>query len=168
MRKSLVLICVSALLLGTLAGCGVKKPADMPETFPFKVKIVDGSKPIADVQIQFLWENNAVVTGITGSDGVAQMQTTLQKYTAKGAPAGDFRVLCTKDPTVDHWKTNQERAEMSSGEAAAYMQEWQAKCDELPREIPKIWKDFDKTPLKTTVASGGGEVTFDVEGHAND
>ncbi len=168
MTKNLVLFCVAALLLGVAVGCGPKKPADMPETYPFKVKIVDGSKPIADVQVQMLWEKNSVVTGVTGADGVAEMKTTLQKFTTKGAPEGEFRVLCTKDPKVDHWKTDQERAEMSSGEAAAYMKEWQAKCDELPREIPKVWKDFDKTPLKASVPNGGGEVTFDVEGRADE
>ena len=49
-----------------------------------------------------------------------------------------------------------------------YQKEWQAKCDELPREIPIIWKNFDKTPLTAKVTTQGGEVVFDVEGRAEE
>lgn len=156
----------AAVVCASLVGCGPKKPADMPETVPFKVSVVDGSTPIADVRILFIHSGNTVITGTTNALGVAEMSTTLQNYTAPGAPLGEYRVTCTKDPMVDHWKTADERAKMDPGEAGAYQKEWEAKCAELPREIPIIWKNFDKTPLKANV-TGAGELTFDVEGKAN-
>ena len=169
MLKKFALSAFGALLLeSAFVGCGPKVPADMPTLYPVTVKVVDGNKGIQGVNVVFLYEQNPVITGETDSNGVAEMKTTLGNYTAKGVPEGSFRVTCAKDPTVEHWKTAQERAEMSPGEAGDYMKEWQAKCDALPREIPKVWKDFDKTPLKAEVASPGGEFVFDVEGKAND
>lgn len=168
-KKFWVLLTAFAVCGVSLTGCGPKRPADMPETVPFKVTVVDGSTPIADVDVFFINTNgNAVITGRTNAQGVAEMQTSLLDYTEKGAPAGEYRVTCTKDPQVEHWKTPQERALMDPGEAGAYQLEWQKKNDELPREIPIVWREFDKSPLKTTVPAGGGDVTFDVEGHAND
>ena len=167
MMKRMAVLGLAALLVCAVIGCGAKKPADMPETVPFTVKVVDGGKGIEGVHVFFIYDKNPSISAVTDSSGVAQMSTSLQQYTAKGAPVGDYRVTCTKDPMVEHWKTAQERALMSPGDASAYMKEWQAKCDELPREIPKIWSDFDKTPLKCTVTAGG-EVVFDVEGKANE
>lgn len=169
--RKLLLSFVAAMVCGTcLVGCGPKKPEGFPEVAPFTVKIVDGSTPIADVAILFIGNGNAVIQGMTDVNGVAEIQTRLGNgdYMEKGAPAGEYRVQCTKDPMVEHWKTAQERAEMSIEEQGAYNDEWQKKCDALPREIPKIWGNFDKTPLKVEVPAGGGEVTFDVEGKANE
>ncbi len=157
---------LSLLLFVALAGCGQKKPADFPEVQPFTVKVVDGDKPIEGVQVLFIYDKNPVISGLTDSKGVATITTMLQKFTAKGAPAGDYKIQCTKEPIVDHWKTPEEQAQMSKSEKDAYIDEWLAKCAEQPREIPKIWSDYDKTPLTASVPVGGGEVTFDVDGKA--
>ena len=153
---------------GVLVGCKAKRPDGMPELVPFKVKVVDGSKAIADVDVFFIGQGNTVTHAMTDANGVAEMTTSLQDYVEKGAPVGEYRVQCTKNPTVEHWKTPQEQAEMTIEERGAYSKEWQEKCDALPREIPKKWSDFDKTPLTASVPAEGGEVVFDVEGHAND
>lgn len=157
-----------AVLCVVVNGCGPKKPADFPEIYPFTVKVVDGETPIEGVQVYFLYDKNPIVAGKTDAKGIATISTTVQKYTENGAPAGEYRVQCTKDPLAEHWKTPEEQSQMSKPERDAYLNEWIDKCSELPREIPKIWGDFDKTPLTATVSTGGGEVTFDVEGKAND
>ncbi len=150
-------ICVVAV------GCGPKAPADMPETHPFKVKVVNGSEPIADVDVFFIaTSGNVTINGKTDKSGVAEISSTLQNYTASGAPAGEYRITCTKDPKPEHWKTDEERGQMSMEESNAYHAEYEAKRAEMPREIPQIWQDFDKTPLSATVSAGGGEVVFDV------
>ncbi len=134
----------------------------MPETVPFTVKVVDGSKGIADVQIVMDSESGTgAVSGTTDSSGVAVMKTTYKNYTAKGVPTGDYKVRCIKNPTVDHWKTEEELNQMDMGERQAYFDEWSKKNDELPREVPKILEDFDKSPISTTV-SGEGEFVVDV------
>ena len=163
----LLSVALVATLCLALNGCGKKKPADMPETVPFTVTVVDGSTPIEGALVFFIHDKNFNVTAKTDSKGVATMSTVLQGYTAKGAPTGDYRVRIEKEPLAEHWKTPQERSQMSKPEQDAYLDEWLAKCAELPREVPKIWNDFDKTPLTCNVPAGGGNVTFDVEGKAN-
>ena len=167
MKYQMFGVALVATIRLAVTGCGKKKPADMPETFPFTVTVVDGSTPIAGAQVLLIDGKNPVVNGETDAKGVAKISTTLQGYTQDGAPAGDFRVQVTKEPLAEHWKTPEEQAQMSKPEKDAYIDEWLKKCEELPREVPKIWGDFDKTPLKASVSAGGGEVTFDVEGKAN-
>lgn len=169
-NKVLLSLVLAAVACSGLVGCGPKKPDGFPEVVPFKVIVVDGSTPIQDVAVFFISEkSNAVVAGTTDASGVAVMKTRVgnNAYVADGAPAGEYRVTCTKDPLAPHWKTAQERAEMSIEEQGVYNKEWQAKCEELPREIPKIWSDFDKTPLKASVSASSSEVTYDVEGKAS-
>lgn len=154
---------LAAALGASSVGCGPKAPADMPETHPFKVKVVNGSDAIADVDVFFIATSGSVtISGKTDKNGVAEITSTLQGYTADGAPAGDYKVTCTKDPQPEHWKTPAELAAMSVGEQSEYHAEYEAKRAEMPREIPEVWKDFDRTPLSATVSAGGGEVTFDV------
>lgn len=171
MRNKILLTLLLVVISGSaIVGCGPKKPDGFPDVVPFKVKVVDGSTSIAGVDVFFIGEGNAVISGITDSTGVAEIRTKLSSspYSAVGVPVGSYRVQCTKDPKVEHWKTPQEIAMMSIEEQGAYTQEYQEKCDALPREIPKFWSSFDKTPLTAEVASGGGEVTFDVEGKADE
>ena len=164
MRKlSCFFALATAALCVVAVGCGPKAPADMPETHPFKVKVVNGSEPIADVDVFFIATSGSVsISGKTDKNGVAEISSTYQKYTAKGAPAGDYKITCTKDPQPEHWKTPAELAAMSVGEQSEYHAEYEAKRAEMPREIPEVWKDFDRSPLSATVSAGGGEVTFDV------
>ena len=161
-----------ALLLVTICcgvfGCGPQKPDDMPDLVPFKVKIVDGDKPIEGVHVLLSYDKNPVVSGDTDKNGVAELTTTLQKYSAKGAPIGSFKVICIKEPVVEHWKTMQEIAEMTPGESAAYYKEYQEKCAAVPREIPKSWGDSTKPALTVDIDGSSSEVTFDVEGKANE
>ncbi len=149
-------------------GCGKKAPEGMPETVPFKVKVTSGGKGVADVQIELVNPKiQGSIAGSTNSSGVAEIKTTFKNFTADGAPVGDYRVRLRKDPLVEHWKTDEEILAMGVGERAEYYAEFEAKCDELPREVPKILGDYDGTPLTATV-SDGGEVEFDVAEHAEE
>lgn len=145
-----------ALACMLTVGCSKPAPDDMPETVPFTVKVVNGSKGIADVQV--VMENptgTGAVAGTTNSSGVAEMKTTYKNFTAKGAPVGEYKVRCIKDPVVDHWKTEEEITAMDLGERQAYFDEWAAKCEEQPREVPKILKEYDACPCSTKVEAGG-------------
>ncbi len=156
-------VALAAVLGASSLGCGPKAPDDMPEIYPFKVKVVDGSKAIADVDVFFIATSGSVsISGKTDKNGVAEIFSTLRGYAAKGAPAGEYKITCSKDPQPEHWKTPAELAAASVGEQAEYHAEYEAKRAEMPREIPEVWKDFDRTPLSATVSAGGGEVTFDV------
>ena len=166
--RQFLCLTISAALLSALVGCGPKAPADMPKTVPFKVKVVDGSTPVEGARILFLHDQKAVVSGITDANGVAEITTSLQNYTAKGAPAGEYRVQCVKERLAEHWKTPEEQSKMSKEEKDQYLDEWLEKCNEIPRSVPASWEDYDKTPLTASVPAEGGEVTFDVEGKANE
>ena len=102
----------SVLLSGAaLVGCGKAAPDGFPETQPFTVKVVDGGKGIEGVQVTLAHSDPkgvGAVAGTTNSSGVAKMTTTFKNFTADGAPAGEYRVQCVKDPVVDHWKTDAE------------------------------------------------------------
>ena len=164
MNRTSLLRCaeLAALVCAATAGCGKSAPDGMPETVPFSVKVVDGSKGIADVQVVMDSEAGVgAVSGTTNSSGVAEMKTTFKNFTAKGVPVGDYKVRCIKNPTVDHWKTEEELNKMDLGERQAYFDEWQKKNEALDREVPKILEDFDNCPCKTTV-SGEGEFVVDV------
>jgi len=158
LQRFLLVASIGALVVG----CGKTAPEGMPETVPFTVKVVDGSKGIADVQVM-LESETAIgsVAGTTGSSGAAVIKTTFKNFTVNGAPTGEYKVRCIKDPVVDHWKSQEELNAMDLGQRQAYFDEWKAKCDELPREIPLILSDFDKCPCRTTV-SDGGEFVVDV------
>ena len=167
--KHVQLLCLAALVSLSLVcfGCGKKKPDGFPEVQPFTVKVVDGSKPIEGAIIRFIGDGGSIaIHGQTDATGVAVMTTGLQGYTAKGVPAGNYRVQVEKEPLAEHWKTPEEQSQMSKPEKDKYLDEWLAKCAELPREVPKIWNSYDNTPLTATVSAGGGEVTYDVEGKA--
>ena len=62
----------------------------------------------------------------------------------------------------------QEIAEMTPGESAAYYKEYQEKCAAVPREIPKSWGDSLNPVLSVEIDGSAAEVTFDVEGKANE
>lgn len=163
--KLLSLRCCAVLAFAVCfaaVGCGKKAPEGMPETVPFKVKVTNGGKGIADVQIELVNPKiQGSIAGSTNSSGVAEIKTTFKNFTANGAPVGEYRVRLKKDPLAEHWKTNDEILAMGVGERAEYYDEYNAKCEELPREVPKILGDYDGTPLTTTV-SDGGEAEFDV------
>lgn len=161
--------CAAVLGGAALVGCGKAAPDGFPETQPFTVKVVDGGKGIEGVQVTLAHADPkgvGAVAGTTNSSGVAKMTTTFKNFTADGAPAGEYRVQCVKDPVVDHWKTDAEMSAMSPGERTAYFEEWKAKCDEQPREVPKALGNYDATPLTATVAAGGGELVVDVAEYA--
>ena len=160
MRKVFPIGCLLlAAACVAFSGCGPAAPADMPETVPFTVKVIslDG-KPVADAQIVMTNQDSkapGAVAGTTNASGVATITTTHKNFTAKGAPVGEYRVQVVKNPQAEHWKTQDEIAMMDLGERAAYMEEWEAKSNELPREVPAEWCSFDGTPLTASVTSGG-------------
>jgi len=167
MLKRLLSVALIVALFSPLVGCGKKAPADFPKIVPFKVKVVADGKPVADCTVMMSNGQNAAVKATTDSSGVATMITTLSNYSAKGAPEGEFSVTCFKDVLVEHWKTPEEIADLPLPERAAYYEEYQAKCDELPREVPKILADPNESPLKLTVPAGGGEETIDVSQYSD-
>ncbi len=157
-RSFFALAAVCALFVG----CAKPAPDGMPETVPFKVKVVDGGKGIAEVQVVFDSTTGVgAIAGSTNASGVAEMKTTFKNYTVKGVPLGEYKVRCIKDPVVEHWKTQEELNKMDLGERQAYFDEWAAKNAELPREVPAILGNYDQCPCSTTV-SAAGEFVVDV------
>ena len=161
MLKRLLSVALIVAFFAPLVGCGKKAPADFPKIVPFKVKILADGKAVEGCTVVLSNGKNAAVKGTTDRSGVAVMTTSLSNYSAKGAPEGEFDVQCIKDVAVEHWKTQEEIANMPISERSAYYKEYEEKCNALPREVPKKLADPMTSPLKLTVTAGGEE-TFDV------
>ena len=69
MKNRIVCALLVAVLVGVVfTGCKGKRPDGMPELVPFKVKVVDGSTPIADVAVFFIADGNTVTKSYTYSN----------------------------------------------------------------------------------------------------
>ena len=68
MNRTSLLRCaaLAALVCAAASGCGKSAPDGMPETVPFSVKVVDGSKGIADVQV--VMDSEAGVGAVSGTN----------------------------------------------------------------------------------------------------
>lgn len=164
MRKVALLFVLGIATLSVFGCGGPKKPADLPELFPCKIKVIQDGQPLEGASVQLndpASTSRFVVGGVTDDKGVAEVKTD-GKF--KGAPAGKYKVLISKVfvPEIP---------------------------DEVPPEDPEARKEYDKkinelnaqqadtidvkfkrptqTPAEIEVTSGGVEAEFDVGAKVN-
>lgn len=99
-------ICAAVLTFGLVAanGCGPKKPAGMPKTKPLTITVLKDGAPLADCTILLVDSSNTggwTVSGTTGADGKAAIQTIMGAYIAKGAPDGIYKAALTVPVTTE-------------------------------------------------------------------
>jgi hypothetical protein len=144
------------------SGCGQHgKPNDFPKLYPCKITVTKDGSPVIDAVISLIPEKsveNITFVGSTDASGVAKMRSSQAVYIAEGVPEGIYKVLISKQPTLEHTKSESEREAMNPDELALYEDERQKKIAKLPKIVPPVLNTKDTTPLNITVTALGGEL----------
>ena len=154
------------LSLTFLIGCSGGTPQGFPKVVSCTITVLDGTAPIADVEVTLQAAaplSGAVFYGKTDEAGVCKVGTSFANHYKEGIPEGSYKVILVKEPFVEEIKTKEERGAMSSrAEVDAYRKQMQAKRDALPRIIPVSLTTAAKTPLTVDVSGNTTELTVDV------
>ena len=154
-----------ALLL-LLVGCGPKKPDGFPPVFPCKVTVTKEGKPLADVSVILMPEQAGgahASGGKTDSSGVAVVRTNQANYLAAGAPEGQFKIILTKPVEPEGKLPDEEVNKMPGHERNKYAMEMLRKANAMKPIIPPNLTKADKTPLKLSITSSGGELSVNID-----
>ena len=152
-------LCLSLTLL---IGCS-NTPQGFPKVVPCTITVMDGTTPIADVDVTLqavIPSSGTVFFGKTNDTGVCKAGTSFASYYKEGVPEGSYKVILVKEPYVEDTKTG--KVHMSRAEIDAHRKEMQAKRDALPRIIPVPLTTAAKTPLTVDVSGKTTELTVDV------
>ena len=156
---------VSFFILFVFVGCS-HRPKGMPETLPCKIVVMNGDVPQADYFVSlYLTTGNGALTmmGRTNASGVADIQTCLADYTAKGAPAGEYKV--TFDKPVELPPDGVDASKLSFAEHGAYHAKRKAEMEKL-RIVPIRLTQQSTTPFEMKLEKGGeSKWTFDLKEH---
>lgn len=163
---------IVALLLATAfccAGCGTKKPADVPNLESSSIKIVKSGAPVVNANV-FLKPAEGTpsgswsVVGLTDSTGLAKITTTQGEWVGDGAPAGEYIVYITKVPQIEE---PERPADFETNDAAKndYYAERLKRLEAAKNEIPEALTLPTTSGLTFTVAKGA-QATIDVDAPA--
>ena len=151
------------LLIVLLVGCS-QRPAGMPNTFPCNITIVNGGTPQIDynVGLYALDGNGSLsIMANTNSSGVAEIKTRFADYTAKGAPAGTYKVTVEKLANLPPDGVDVTR--MSEDEKSDYLVKRMAEAEKL-RVVPVQFTSASTTPFEIKLEPGGAKAwTFDLK-----
>lgn len=153
-------------VLTLAAGCG-NRPEGFPALVPATVEVVDGSTPLANVDVVLSPTspiNSIVCSGRTEPSGKAPIFTSLGGYRQPGAPAGEFRLTLVEQLTVPT-KSASEIAAMSFDQQKAYDEERAKQLLAIPRKVPAILSDPEATPLKWSLSASNAVLKINVADH---
>lgn len=151
------------LLLVLFVSCrGVPEPEDFPAVVkPVSVKILKGDKPLAGITVVLHSKGSSLhyfISGETGADGVATIQTTRGTYAKPGVPAGKYLVQLTEPLEVAVESLSMDATQQQQD---AWQKEYDRKLDAI-RSFPKALSSATGSPLEMEVASPPVAVEFDV------
>jgi hypothetical protein len=147
-------------------GC-TSRPTDVPDVFPCKITVKNGTTPIVGAFVTLGLEqgsNTYSSSGVTDNSGVAEIKTVRLNWKGTGVPAGKYIVIIAKEPDTSSITTKDRESvsSMSMDERERYSLEMEKKIAALPREIPSKLSQFTTSPLRITVENGK-ENTLDVD-----
>jgi len=153
-----------------IAGCGASRPADMVETAPCTITVLQNGSPLSGVVVTLFLEGgnpSLVPRGTTDSSGNAVIRTTLGTYTTDGAPVGTCKVTLNKDFEVPPSPlTPDQISDLNAEQAAAFERERREAADKA-RIIPASISSIASTSISLTVEAGsGGTLTVDISEYA--
>jgi len=140
-----------------ICGCSTK-PSDVPELFPTQVIVMNGSAPIAGVDVILGLTSETLMvsmSGTTNSSGVAVIRTSRLNWQGNGAAAGDYIVTLTKHPQFEGELSLAEVQALDADALALYSAEQQRRFEAMVREVPEEFGDFATSPFRMTVYRGG-------------
>ncbi|MCL2118426.1 MAG: hypothetical protein FWH27_08385 [Planctomycetaceae bacterium] len=165
-KRSLALFACFSLVL--FSGCPGGTPKGFPKVIPCKITVLDGTTPIADVEVSLYATSPAsgmVFYGKTDASGLCKVGTSFANFFKEGVPEGSYKVVLVKEPFVEDTKTREEQNEMPRPELDAYRKQMQDKRDALPKIIPVALTTNAKTTLTLNVSGKVAELTVNVAEH---
>ncbi|MDR1384689.1 MAG: carboxypeptidase-like regulatory domain-containing protein [Planctomycetaceae bacterium] len=141
----------------------------MPDNFPnkltkFTVKLLHEGKPVEGASVALIAEDTTtgyLVIALTGSDGIAKLETSINVFSKSGVPSGTYKTVVTYRPAVPSDLTLEEKSTLGESEIIAREAKIQKELAALPKIIPREWGDIKTTPVRITVPENGGEVTIE-------
>ena len=147
MRFHVVGLGIGVLLLSFAVGCGGGRDSSMPDLVPVSGTVTLDGKPLSGAMVTFLpvgATRGRSCYGVTGADGRYEL---MESEKNKGAPVGEFTVLCNKWVMPDGSDLPKD-SQVSAMESGA-------------RELlPPQYSEDGTSQLKATVPAGGGTVDF--------
>ena len=169
MKYLMTLAFLTCFSVALSVGCSGGAPKGFPQVIPCTVTVLDGTTPIADVEVTLQAtsaSSGMVFFGKTDASGVCKVGTSYANYFKEGVPAGNYKVILAKEPFVEEMKTREEQEAMTTkAEVDAYRKQMQAKRDALPRVIPVSLTTNGTTPLTLDVSGKRAELTVNVGEH---
>jgi len=165
------------LVLFVFNGCGgPAKPSDFPKLVrPVTVKVLKDGAPLSDVTVSLHPKGSMMsfdISGRTGADGVATLQTSRNTYIRPGVPEGKFAVQLNETINVDmsDWKVptmtrivdgEEIRIPSDSPQVAeATSKEFTRRADALRRFSKALTSSA--SPLEMDISSAPVAIEFDV------
>ena len=157
------------MVIPWIAGCGASRPAEMPETVPYAITVLQNGSPVSDAEVILYPDggNRAlVVRGLTNSSGIATIRTSLGAYTTSGAPVGKSKVTVDKKFDVPPSPLTPDQVSDLEGEASERYERERREAINKARIVPEKIASIALTPLSLTVASGTeGTLTVELNEH---
>ena len=138
-------ICVISLL--TVAGCGGGRSSDQPDIVPVTGTVTLDGEPAASVGVMFFPTGATPGTTYYANTDDSGHYELLAGGGGKGAPAGEYKVTCSKYVNPDGSPFTSDTGESPEMLGAK-------------ESLPPKYSDQSKTELKATVPAGGGTVDF--------
>ena len=163
LQRILVLIFCAVLLV--CFGCGSSIPPGFPDLVPLKITVTDGGSPMDKVSVGVLTTDYGIsytTGGITDSNGVVEVVTSMATYQAKGSPVGKYKVTLYKKPKLPSEKPQEEINQMTPEETTAYGNLIHKEMQKAKPVVPVQLHSVTTTPLEIEVQAGGGEFSFDI------
>lgn len=148
MRIHSVVLCICALFLSPLAGCGGGVVKKGPALVPVDGTVTLDGKPLAEASVMF---GAGSAFGQTDATGHYELKAQGAK---KGCPVGDYKVV------VEKWV----KADGSVYQSAEGISPMDAGAKQT---IPPQYSDMEKTELKAKVTESGGKFNFELKSGAS-
>jgi len=158
-------VAIACLTVSLISGCSGGAPTGFPKVIPCQITVLEGTTPIADVEVMLHLSTpmaGTIFFGKTNASGVSEMGTSFANYHKSGVPEGSYKVVLFKEPDVENTKTQEERSAMSRPAMETYRKQMQKKRDALPRIIPVPLTKSATTPLTLDVSGRRATLTVNV------
>jgi len=166
----LSLFAVAAVL--ACAGCGAKAPEGFPEVVPCTVTVTNSGAGLDGASVTLnpaegTAAGSYVCTGTTDASGKTDIKTVWGTYSAKGVPAGSYKVTIIRDIPLNETMTKDELAHLNPTELQEHMAELEAERDAQGQIVPAALKSLTETPLTLSVEAGGGSLSVELTDYAD-
>ena len=153
--RLLSLLPLSVFLL-SCCGCGdaVKAPAELKNLVPVSITVKNGDLPMGDIQVILFAKSGGAFAcnGVTGNNGVANIQSSRSSYTGNGVPPGTYTVVLSEPIEIPEELISQESDQnlppAAQAEKSRKLNEFLSKNQIVPSALTT-----SASPIELTVAN---------------